>query len=293
MRSWCLLLCVAIAFGSARPGWAQEATLDPPEPQLGERARLRLQNAPQDSTLLPLGMQVALRSTADPRVFEVVVTRVGEARIVVPATGDTLRWTVEPRLANAAPDSLRPWMRVGALGPNWWPTVLVVVAILAPLAWWIWTLLRRRGEGNFEFTAVEAPHLAALRRLDELEARGWIAAGRFDEFYVEASHALRAYVGGRYGVPALDWTTDETFHRLLAAGHERQDLAPIDPLLRAADVVKFAAQRPSEHQAGQWLGRARAWILATAVEPSYSTPEALAAAARMRVRAPGGARGSA
>lgn len=287
MKSWCLLLCVAFALGSTRPGWAQEAALDPATPQLGERARLRLQSAPQDSTLLPQGLHVALRATADPRVFEVVVTRVGEASIVLPATGDTLRWQVEPQLASAAPDSLRPWMRVGELGPNWWPTVLAVVAILAPLAWWIATLLRRRSDDDFEFTAVEAPHLAALRRLDELEARGWIAAGRFDEFYVEASHALRAYVGGRYGVPALDWTTDETLDRLLAAGHERQDLAPIDPLLRAADVVKFAAQRPSEHQAEQWLVRARAWILATAIEPSYSTPEALAAAAHLRDRGPG------
>lgn len=277
-HAWCALGLLIAAAGAGRASVG--AVVEPSAPQLGERALLRLQAAPADSTELPRALDVALRATADPKVFEVIATRVGLARIVLPATGDTLSWDVQPRLAEVTPDSLRPWARVGDLGPNWWPTALVLLALLTPLGWWM-SRLRRRSE-PFEIQLVEPPHVIALRRLDELAARGWIAAGRFDEFYVEASHTLRAYVGGRFGVPALDWTTDETFDRLLAAGHERQTLAPIDPLLRSADIVKFAGQLPTEHQAESWLARAREWIESTAVEPVYSTPEALEAAARLR-----------
>jgi hypothetical protein len=279
MRSvaWICVLLVALATAHAQA----PAVLEPAAPQLGERATLRLAETPVDSTHWPRSFGAILRATPDAQVFDVVVTRVGEAFVVLPATGDTLRWSLQPRLTAASPDSLRPWVRVGDLGPNWWPTLALAVAILAPLIWWARRLLRPQ-DAETEPVFAEPAHVLALRQLDELVAKGWIAAGRFDEFYVEASHALRAYVSGRFGVPALDWTTEETLDRLLAAGHDRIRVAPIDPLLRAADIVKFAAQRPSEHQAEQWLVRAREWIEGTAVEPVYSTPEALRAAARLR-----------
>ena len=285
-RRWGLvLLLVLLGSGRAVGG----ATLEPGEPQLGERATLLLETAPADSTEWPRAEDLILRATDDPRRFEVVVVRVGEAAIALPATGDTLRWTVQPRLAQATPDSLRPWIRVGDLGPNWWPTALLLLLVLLPIVWWWWN--RRRGrDDSLPAEALEPPHVVALRRLDELSGSGWIDAGRFDEFYVEASHALRAYVGGRFRVPALDWTTGETVDRLLEAGHEHATVGAIDPLLRDADAVKFAAHRPSEHQAEQWVQHARRWIEETAVAPVYSTPEALAAS--MPLREPEERRGS-
>ena len=257
---------------------AHAARLEPAEPQLGERAVLRLEAAPVDSTENPTGNGVALRATPTPTVFTVVPVRVGEVAIAIPARQDTLRWTVQPRLAQAAPDSLRPLARVGEIGPTWWPYVAALVALLALLlVWW----MRRRGTAEvapaFELPT-EPPHEVALRRLDQILASGWIPAGRFDEVYVEASHALRGYVGGRFRVPALDWTTSETVERLIAVGYERETVAPVDPLLRAADAVKFAAQRPSEHQAEQWIAEARSWIEHTAVPVVHSTPEAVRAA---------------
>ena len=65
MRCWFAALILSIfAFTSpsaraqvAGPG----ASLEPTAPQLGERARLRLDVAPTDSTLLPRALDVALR----------------------------------------------------------------------------------------------------------------------------------------------------------------------------------------------------------------------------------------
>jgi hypothetical protein len=275
-RAW---LGIGVVFLAAV---ASAGTLEPVEPQLGERATLRLGSVPADSTEVPTGTGVVLRETADPRVYRVVAVRVGEAAIALPATGDTLRWTVQPRLAQATPDSLRPIERVGDIGPSWWIHALAaLLLVLLVLVLW-WRRRRRTLPGATPTTPMEPPHETALRRLDEIRRSGWIAAGRFDEVYVEASQALRGYVSGRYRVPALDWTTDETIERLTGVGYERSEVADVDPLLRAADTVKFAGQRPTEHQAERWLDDARAWIERTAVPVVYSTPEAIRAAESLR-----------
>jgi len=272
MRFALLLVCASVLSAAA-------ARLEPADPQLGERARLVLDSVPADSTEVPRGSNVVLRETADPRLFEVIAVRVGDAAIALPATGDTLKWTVQPRLAQATPDSLRPIQRVGTIGPDWrLHTLLVALVVLALLVWW-W--VRRRNAPPVPTTfqvPLEPPHEVALRRLQEIRDAGWIDRGEFDRVYVEASRALRGYVSGRYRVPALDWTTSETIDRLLDAGYEREDVAAVDPLLRAADEVKFAAQRPSEHQAERWIDEARGWIEHTAVPVVYSTPEAIRAA---------------
>lgn len=271
MRPIVLLLLGAATLATA-------ATLDPVDPQLGERALLRLDVAPADSTVVPQGSNVVLRATGDPKIYQVIAVRVGEAAIALPSTGDTLRWEVQPRLAQATPDSLRPIARVGDLGPDFrLHLLLLALAAAALLAWW-WS--RRRGTSvpsAFEMP-LEPPHEVALRRLAEIRAADWIARGEFDRVYVEASHALRGYVGGRFRVSALDWTTSETIDRLLEAGYERDEVAAIDPLLRAADEVKFAGQRPSEHQTERWIEDAVVWIERTAVPVVHSTPDALRAA---------------
>ncbi|HKK69979.1 MAG TPA: hypothetical protein VKA86_02095 [Candidatus Krumholzibacteria bacterium] len=275
-RAWLCVAAVALA-GVARAG-----TLEPAEPQLGERATLRLETAPADSTEIPTGTGVVLRETVDPRTYRVVAVRVGDAAIALPATGDTLRWAVSPRLAQATPDSLRPIERVGDIGPSWWIHGLAAFAVLLLILSLWWRRRRRSLPGAAPSVPLDPPHEVALRRLDEIRDSGWITAGRFDDVYVHASQALRGYVSGRYRVPALDWTTDETIERLTGAGYERSEVADVDPLLRAADSVKFAARRPTEHQAERWIDDARAWIERTAVPVVYSTPDAIRAAERLR-----------
>ena len=120
-----------------------------------------------------------------------------------------------------------------------------------------------------------------MRRLEEMARSGWLTDGDFDRWYVEGSHTLREYLGGRYRVPALDWTSDELLGRLVGAGFESDELERVDPLLRQADGVKFAARRPTEHQAEEWWRQIRSFVETTKVERVYSTPEALAAARRL------------
>lgn len=256
------------------------ARLEPEAPGLGQRATLHLEPAPADSTQWPVGIGVLVEPTADPAVFTVRPLRVGEVGIAwaSEAGPDTLGWDVPTRIAEPAPERLRPLREVGDLGPNWWPTILVAAALVLPLLVWLVRRWRRRPprRAAFELPS-EPPHETALRRLGEIAASGWIEAGEFERVYVEASHALRSYVAGRYRVRALDWTSQEVTEGLRRAGYDAPAVAPVGDLLREADTVKFAADRPTSHSAEEWMRRAEEFIRGTAVEPVYSTPEALAA----------------
>jgi hypothetical protein len=123
----------------------------------------------------------------------------------------------------------------------------------------------------------EPAHVVALRRLDQIDREGWPSRGEFERFYVEASHAVREYIGRRFRVDALDATSEETLRRLTEVGYAAERMGPVDPLLRSADEVKFAAHRPTEHSAEEWLRTAREWIVQTGVAAVWTTPETVAA----------------
>lgn len=273
------LLLLPLLLASA----AGAATLEPPAPQLGEAATLRMEAAPADSTLFPLGMGVALERQ-DATTWSLLVVAVGEVGVVLPsaAGADTLRWEVAGQLEQVDPSLARPLHPGPRLRANWWPHLLLAALLLALLALWAWRrLVAGRGEAALNPVPDEPPHVVALRRLAELEASGWLAAGDAARFYVEASAALRGFVAGRFGVPALDWTSQETSERLAASGHPPQASRGLLPLLREADAVKFAGERPAEPAGKAWIATARQYIEQHAVEPVFQGEAALAAARRL------------
>lgn len=277
-----LALVPAVSHAQAPPTAAADSvTLEPPSPGLGEEAVLRLSSTSVDSASIPpVGVGVDLSEGPEPGTFTVVPIRVGRVGIALPpADGDTLWWEVARSIEQPSPERLRPLKSSGEIGPNWWPTILGGLALLLPPLLWLARRAGRRGRSRPAFAIPEEPaHVVALRRLEEIANSGWLQAQEYDRYFVEASHALRAYIGGRYRVPVLDWTSREVEEGLQRAGYDRETVAAVAPLLREADEVKFAGERPTQHAAEGWLDRAREWILATKVEPRFSTPEALAAA---------------
>ena len=209
--------------------------------------------------------------TPTPGRYAIVPMRTGRVGIIT-APGDTMHWEVASSIEEPAPERLRPLKSAQPIRPRWWPTVVLVLAVLAVPLFWLWRRLRRRQRPSAAFAiAAEPPHEVALLRLQQLVDGDLLRREQFDRYYVEASHALRSYICGRYRVPVLDWTSAEVVDRLRAAGYERELVATVGPLLLEADAVKFAADRPTEHAAVEWVERARRWILETAVEPVYST----------------------
>jgi hypothetical protein len=184
----------------------------------------------------------------------------------------TLIVSVEPVLTDsAATDSLR-----GIRGPlpvplHWrWGRIALAAALLAAaVAGWILWRRRRPGEPLPVAPYVPAipPHLEALAALRELEREALPARGQMKEHYARLSLILRGYLERRFGVPAVDFTTEE-IRSELARRESREVGEDVVDLFGEADLVKFARLDPGKDAAGNALGRGRSWVEATAPRPA-------------------------
>jgi hypothetical protein len=118
----------------------------------------------------------------------------------------------------------------------------------------------------------------ALRELDDLAARQLPQKGLVLDFYVLLSDAVRRYVEGRFGIRAPEQTTKEFLqaarhHPAIREDHQRMLAA----FLRAADMVKFAAQRPTPSECDRGLDAARGFVRESTPAEIEDAPEALEA----------------
>ena len=116
-------------------------------------------------------------------------------------------------------------------------------------------------------TTPQPPHLAALRRLDELLAERLPERGQAKLFYQRLSELLRTYIEERFAIRAPRQTTEEFLHRLSIPD------SPLEPyrnqlqvLLQFCDLVKFAELAPSDDDIRQTTDACRAFITATVPE---------------------------
>ena len=139
-----------------------------------------------------------------------------------------------------------------------WPWYAGAAAFAAMMGWLGWRWWRGRSRQD---AAAELPHERALRELDELAARQLPQKGLVLDFYVLLSDTVRRYVEGRFGIRAPEQTTKEF---LQAARHHpaiREDQQRmLAAFLRAADMVKFAAQRPGPAECDRGLDAARGFV---------------------------------
>lgn len=163
--------------------------------------------------------------------------------------------------ADARPKPLKPQWEA----PRSWAFLLVIAGalVLAALAFWLVRRWRKRA-------AVKAPEpelpadFVALRGLDEIERMGLLESGDFKKYYTLVVDVLRSYLEKRFGIVAMDQTTDEILWGLRRAEVEAAD---VEPLLREADLVKFAKHRPEASVARGLVDAVRRFVARTAARP--------------------------
>ena len=137
--------------------------------------------------------------------------------------------------------------------PRDWIPLLVAAASLAlaaVLGWWILRKLRVRRRPEDEATPAVPRKPArpawdvANESLDRILAAAYPEHGELDRQYVAVTEVLRRYLEDRYGVPALESTTEELRLRFRASAVRPEIQTRILALLREADFVKFAKARP-------------------------------------------------
>ena len=126
----------------------------------------------------------------------------------------------------------------------WWWIPAVAAAILAAVWFWRWKVRRRkRIEEGFSEPLLPAEE-EAIRSLILLQDQKYPARGMLKEFFSDLSHVMRRYLERRYEFPALEMTTYELERQLADGEYPAEWRERLLPVLREADLVKFAKYVP-------------------------------------------------
>lgn len=180
--------------------------------------------------------------------------------------GDTLRaWTdainLPIRLLATKSKDLKPLKAQWKAPFDWLPWVLIGLGVLVLAAALIfWLRRRRRREVPVAPELRLPPDFVALKELERIAGLGLVERGEFKTFYTLVVDAVRRYIEARFGVQAMDRTTQELTGDLTRHGISIDDLAP---LMTEADLVKFAKYVPDPEHANAALERGRNVVVST------------------------------
>lgn len=199
--------------------------------------------------------------------------------VAVPATA----FTVEALLANEPDPERKPEdPPISIEYPNTLAET-VIVSVLATilgiivLALVVRRVLRRRRPAK-PVPAIP-PHVLALEALAELEKSELLDEGRVQDYYLQLTEIAKAYLEGRFGVPALDQTTEEIRRWLLSQAASVEPLTPSELIdfLQRCDLVKFARMHPETDESHADLGFVRDAVERS--QPRIESPRPAAPAA--------------
>lgn len=191
-------------------------------------------------------------------------------------------FTVDSLLANEAdPERKLEDPPISLEYPNTTAELVIYSATIAMLVGFFLALFWRRFASRRKVIIGPPPvpaHVLALSALSELESSEFLETGMVQDYYLELTEIAKGYLEGRFGVDALDRTTDEIRRDLV---RHRERIQPLDPeavlrFLEDCDLVKFARFDPELDEARTALGEVRTMVEDTkpiaASEPPEATP---------------------
>ena len=128
--------------------------------------------------------------------------------------------------------------------------VLALLMILVAL-YALKRILARYGKGLgdlFKPAPPQPPHVVAIKALEALHNQKLWQNNRHKQYYSGLTDILRTYIAARWGVGAMEMTSDEIIEAMRS--EELPDKARMDltAILRDADLVKFAKATPDGEQ---------------------------------------------
>ncbi len=147
--------------------------------------------------------------------------------------------------------------------------LLIGVAILV---WYFRSLRNKETTPEPEKPKMPA-HVLALESLERIQREQIWKEGKIKEYYSEISDAVRQYIEDRYGLPALESTTDEIMQAFRSQVIDSQSKEKLQHLLRLSDLVKFAKLFPDELEHELSLKEAFDFVNGTKREEEVTLPE--------------------
>lgn len=163
------------------------------------------------------------------------------------------------------PFSLKEWLR------EHWKILLgswLLAVAMAFLLYRVFIRPRRRKAAAPPAAPLEPLHIRTLLALEALQQKKLCQQERTKEYYSELTDILRGYVQERYGVPAMEQTTDELLAMLRMGSMPRTLQEQFGNLLRLADMVKFAKWKALPVENEQVMSTAIRMVQETAENPT-------------------------
>lgn len=124
---------------------------------------------------------------------------------------------------------------------------LLVLALAVVAIWLLARHLAKRGKSLTDLFKPEPPlppHIVAIAALEELQNQKLWQNNKHKEYYSALSDILRTYLDGRFGVGAMEMTTDEIIDAVADIELPQKSAMDLVSVLRDADLVKFAKAMP-------------------------------------------------
>lgn len=210
------------------------------------RKRYRLQTF--DEGLISMGRGAVLY--ADKNIVDTLYAEDSLTLVVLPIAIDSA--AMVQGVCDLKPQKSLPFKFGEVSGYTLWGGAALL--LLAALIWWIRRELARRGKkiGDlFKPAPPLPPHVVAIRALESLHHRKLWQNGNFKAYYSELTDILRTYLAGRYGIGAMEMTSDEIIEALRELSVEelpKKCSMDLTAILRDADLVKFAKFEPEAEQ---------------------------------------------
>lgn len=151
-----------------------------------------------------------------------------------------------------------------------------ILSVLALLIFLIVKLTKKKPQEIIERKPDVPPHILALGQLEKIQAELIWKEGKTKEYYSAITDTIRLYIEGRFGVQALELTTDEIMRAFKSQVVDSISKEKLQQLLVLADFVKFAKQIPIEHEHAMALQNAYDFINGTKREDEVAIEEEIA-----------------
>lgn len=129
----------------------------------------------------------------------------------------------------------------------WWfiGGLLLVILIVVAVIWYRKHRAKHTG-GEVKVQKPKEPcHVIALRELEQIKEEKLWQRNLFKEYYSNMTDVLRRYIENRYGLNAMESTSDEILDMMKRElKDDSNNLKRLETILSLADLVKFAKMEP-------------------------------------------------
>ena len=156
--------------------------------------------------------------------------------------------------------------------------VLTALFIICVIGYLVQRYRRHRSEAPVKPAEPELPpYETAIRELDSIKDQKLWQQGLNKEYYTQVTDTLRRYISRRYGVNAMEKTSEEILAIIERETDERTVYDTLRQVLRLSDYVKFAKLHPLPDENDESMRNAYLFVNQTkrteAPQPDGTAPE--------------------